>query len=630
MAFSVGELFNDYVSLGKKVRDFEITNFVKLSKSDCRKISASSVRCPEKRFNADFVYSEIKYSCCHGGKAYKSRSKGERPNQSTGKIGCPFVLRLKSTKDGQALEVMKFDSTHNHEITELEYKFHPRVRKVDQSTEQEIATHLQLNANRKLVQQSYKEKTGKNILMRDLHIIATRAKQNNKGVNNTTSEVQGISEWLKEQYPAIDCEFVVNEDNTFSGVFIQDAEMKSIFSQFPEVVLVDSTYKTNNLNMALYALLAVDGHGESHLICAFFVVDEDKQSLEDMLFRFKERNPKWTDICTVITDKDMTERLVFKRSFPQVNLQICLYHTLRTFSREVTMEKLKISSSERKVSLECLEKLAYSVGEEDYQDKYTSFVDKVPMQVQNYFNSNWHGIRVEWVKGLKSFHLKNDTTNRVESFFSKLKAYFSPRSSLKETLAGLMSCVDSLRSERQPSTLTTNQKFRKATGKLQKLASLIAQEGMSVYREQMAVIDQLIDFWQEGKRCTLVETVELQVDDSDEGDVQEEVGEIEDTNDVDVPEEIKNTNDVDVPEEIEDVPENQDDTNHDIDLSTVQLPPMGRRRGRPKGTVNRIIGLPRKKMETRNRKNSQKAKKGDERQMKILSSHQRSCALPYI
>ena len=74
---------------------------------------------------------------------------------------------------------------------------------------------------------------------------------------------------------------------------------------------------------------------------------------------------------------------------------------------------------------------------------------------------------------------------------------------------------------RQPSTLTTIQKFRKGTGKLQKLASLIAQEGMSVYREQMAVIDQLIDFWQEGKRCTLVETVELQVDDSDEGDVQE-------------------------------------------------------------------------------------------------------------
>ena len=34
------------------------------------------------------------------------------------------------------------------------------------------------------------------------------------------------------------------------------------------------------------------------------------------------------------------------------------------------------------------------------------------------------GIKSEWVKGLKSFHQQNDTTNGVESFFSNLKKYF--------------------------------------------------------------------------------------------------------------------------------------------------------------------------------------------------------------
>ena len=51
-------------------------------------------------------------------------------------------------------------------------------------------------------------------------------------------------------------------------------------------------------------------------------------------------------------------------------------------------------------------------------------------------------ISTKWVKGLKFFHLKYDTTNRVESFVFKLKAYFSPGSSLKETLTDLMSCID--------------------------------------------------------------------------------------------------------------------------------------------------------------------------------------------
>ena len=123
-----------------------------------------------------------------GGKAYKSRSRGDRPNQTTGKIGYPFVLRLKATKDGQALEIMQFNNIHNHEVTEMEFQCHPRVRKVDVTTEKEIASHLQLSANRKLVQQTYKQKTGKNILMRDLHNIATRAKIQSSG---TGSDMNG-------------------------------------------------------------------------------------------------------------------------------------------------------------------------------------------------------------------------------------------------------------------------------------------------------------------------------------------------------------------------------------------------------------------------------------------------------
>ena len=81
--FAVGQLFSDYQTLEKQVKDFETRNFVKLSKSDCRKISASAARCPDKNFNEGIIYSQLKYSCCHGGKAYKSRSTGDKPNQTS-------------------------------------------------------------------------------------------------------------------------------------------------------------------------------------------------------------------------------------------------------------------------------------------------------------------------------------------------------------------------------------------------------------------------------------------------------------------------------------------------------------------------------------------------------------------
>ena len=40
---------------------------------------------------------------------------------------------------------------------------------------------------------------------------------------------------------------------------------------------------------------------------------------------------------------------------------------------------------------------------------------------------------------------------------------------------------------------------------------------MSAYRERMDMIDQLIDFLKDHKKCILLETVEVQVDDFDEG-----------------------------------------------------------------------------------------------------------------
>ena len=140
--------------------------------------------------------------------------------------------------------------------------------------------------------------------MKDLHNIAMASKMPST-TETSASEVQDLADWLKEKYAGIYCEFATNKKLELTGIYIQDAEMKSTFDRFPEVILADSTYKANNLNMALCALLAVDGHGESQVI---FVTSEDKTTLTDMLNRFKECNPRWDDVSTVITDKDITER----------------------------------------------------------------------------------------------------------------------------------------------------------------------------------------------------------------------------------------------------------------------------------------------------------------------------------
>ena len=60
------------------------------------------------------------------------------------------------------------------------------------------------------------------------------------------------------------------------AIYFQTAEMKSMFMSYPEVLFVDATYKLNDLQMPLYVLMAIDGNGESEIVCLWIVQSEDK------------------------------------------------------------------------------------------------------------------------------------------------------------------------------------------------------------------------------------------------------------------------------------------------------------------------------------------------------------------
>lgn len=52
-----------------------------------------------------------------------------------------------------------------------------------------------------------------------------------------------------------------DDDNTLKAIYFQASEMKSAFKSYPEMLLVDATYKLNDLNMPLYVLIIVNGNG---------------------------------------------------------------------------------------------------------------------------------------------------------------------------------------------------------------------------------------------------------------------------------------------------------------------------------------------------------------------------------
>ena len=102
-------------------------------------------------------------------------------------------------------------------------------------------------------------------------------------------------------------------EGTFTGLMFQDNLMKSVFSSYPEVVLVDATHKLTNLKMPVYLKTSTDGNGQDEIVLVFLTAVETEQALTKMV------HPQWTKTKVIMTDKDFNGRAVCWKEFPIFN-----------------------------------------------------------------------------------------------------------------------------------------------------------------------------------------------------------------------------------------------------------------------------------------------------------------------
>ena len=63
---------------------------------------------------------------------------------------------------------------HNHEVTKSFFELLPSQRKLDKETKKKAKEMLDVKANKKMVQQYLTEKTGKVVLLKDVHNLQAR------------------------------------------------------------------------------------------------------------------------------------------------------------------------------------------------------------------------------------------------------------------------------------------------------------------------------------------------------------------------------------------------------------------------------------------------------------------------
>lgn len=208
--------------------------------------------------------------------------------------------------------------------------------------------------------------------------------------------------------------------------------MRAAMSAWPEIVFVNGTYSLVNLDLTLMVLLVEDGNGRSEVVGSALIDTEDAETLQWFVDCFQKDNLKAASkIKCFMTDKDMIERSVFEKTFPAVEMYLCLFHTLKTFRRVVTSRDMDLKEVEKNDILLMLLKVVYSDDEVDYMKKYQEFKNSRPIKIVDYYNKNWHLNRHQWLKhAMINGNFNNATNNRLESVNAKIKAIVHRRNPL--------------------------------------------------------------------------------------------------------------------------------------------------------------------------------------------------------
>ncbi|XP_051165308.1 uncharacterized protein LOC127284065 [Leptopilina boulardi] len=157
---------------------------------------------------------------------------------------------------------------------------------------------------------------------------------------------------------------------------------------YPEIIFIDATYKLLKIRGVLFLMLVEDSKGGSEIVGVCILMSEDYESVTWMMETFKSvHHSTWKNIKCVMSDKDMVEREVIRTCLPHVRLLICVFHTLRTFSREITCSKCEITVQIREKALTILQKMVYSKTDEEYNELYQQ-IQLLPHSIVNYFDEN--------------------------------------------------------------------------------------------------------------------------------------------------------------------------------------------------------------------------------------------------
>ncbi|CAB5195400.1 unnamed protein product [Rhizophagus irregularis] len=204
---------------------------------------------------------------------------------------------------------------------------------------------------------------------------------------------------------------------------------QELWARFHDVILLDTTAKTNRFSMILCVVILVDNHNRSRLAATAIVSDETKDTFS-WLFASISKATGGLAPSLLYTDADPAMIAAARSSWPATKHHFCLFHIRKNLEKHFLS---KYHGEKWKKFFATFCSTRNSRVESIFEERWTTLLNEYP-DAKNYLQRQLYPCREAWALCFthRAFNAGIQNTQRVESYNGIIKNNVSGSSSLIE------------------------------------------------------------------------------------------------------------------------------------------------------------------------------------------------------
>ncbi|XP_019710175.2 protein FAR1-RELATED SEQUENCE 5 isoform X1 [Elaeis guineensis] len=332
----------------------------------------------------------------------------EYPNESSynkldTRTGCKAMIRFTVDEDGQ-WKVTKLVDEHNHDLAKPEERH--LLRSMRSTGAKGSVLDPMVNAGiRTINAYSYmvEEGGGAENLAGDLQSLVSHFKRR--------ANQEGMFYW----------DMQLDQEGRACNFFWRDGRSRVDYDCFGDVVVFNTTYRTNRYNRICVPFIGVNHHWQNVIFGCAFLLDETASSFiwlfKSFLKSMGDQPPK-----TIFTDQNQAITNAITEVFPNTRHRLCLWHIYK--NAPSYLGNLNFDQNFHKLFNKCLQGCD---SEEEFEETWGKMISKYNVQDHEWLN-NLYKIRQKWCTalnkdtfdgGIKSSQRSESTNNVLHGIADK-------------------------------------------------------------------------------------------------------------------------------------------------------------------------------------------------------------------